>query len=147
MPMHAFLLSSQPMLWVRERSDLGYSFLKFFRTAIARRAQTLGSSTHWIFAAAARPTFFPKMVSAFPPGYVFLFFAAMMVLQLIWVTVMGSRDQERTARADSKTFGYPVGSVQRLHFYDRCSVIVAHPERNRCSGIVYENPADIRGPW
>jgi len=28
------------------------------------------------------------MVSAFPPGYVFLFFAAMMVLQLIWVTVM-----------------------------------------------------------
>ncbi len=49
--------------------------------------QTLGSSTHWIFAALLT-TFFPKMVSAFPPGYVFLFFAAMMVLQLIWVTVM-----------------------------------------------------------
>ena len=46
--------------------------------------QTLGSSTHWIFAALLT-TFFPKMVSAFPPGYVFLFFAAMMVLQLIWV--------------------------------------------------------------
>jgi sugar porter (SP) family MFS transporter len=49
--------------------------------------QTLGSSTHWIFAALLT-TFFPKMVSAFPPGYVFLFFAAMMVLQLVWVIVM-----------------------------------------------------------
>jgi MFS transporter, SP family, arabinose:H+ symporter len=49
--------------------------------------QTLGSSTHWIFAALLT-TFFPKMVSAFPPGYVFFFFAAMMVLQLIWVAVM-----------------------------------------------------------
>jgi MFS transporter, SP family, arabinose:H+ symporter len=49
--------------------------------------QTLGSSTHWIFAALLT-TFFPKMVSAFPPGYVFLFFGAMMVLQLIWVIVM-----------------------------------------------------------
>jgi sugar porter (SP) family MFS transporter len=48
--------------------------------------QALGSFTHWIFAAALT-TFFPKMVSAFPPGYVFLFFAFMMVLQLIWVKV------------------------------------------------------------
>jgi sugar porter (SP) family MFS transporter len=46
--------------------------------------QTLGSFTHWIFAALLT-TFFPKMVTAFPPGYVFLFFAGMMVLQLIWV--------------------------------------------------------------
>src|SRR3979411_2817581 len=46
--------------------------------------QTLGSFTHWIFAALLT-TFFPKMVSAFPPGYVFSFFASMMVLQLIWV--------------------------------------------------------------
>jgi SP family arabinose:H+ symporter-like MFS transporter len=49
--------------------------------------QTLGSSTHWIFAALLT-TFFPKMVSAFPPGYVFLFFCGMMVLQLIWVKTM-----------------------------------------------------------
>jgi SP family arabinose:H+ symporter-like MFS transporter len=46
--------------------------------------QTLGSFTHWIFAAGLT-TFFPKMVSAFPPGYVFSFFTGMMVLQLIWV--------------------------------------------------------------
>ncbi len=49
--------------------------------------QTLGSSTHWIFAALLT-TFFPKMVTAFPPGYVFSFFAGMMVLQLIWVKTM-----------------------------------------------------------
>ena len=49
--------------------------------------QTLGSFTHWIFAAALT-TFFPRMVSAFPPGYVFSFFTFMMVLQLIWVKTM-----------------------------------------------------------
>ena len=51
------------------------------------QGQTLGSSTHWIFAALLT-TFFPKLVSAFPPGYVFSFFAFMMVLQLIWVKTM-----------------------------------------------------------
>jgi SP family arabinose:H+ symporter-like MFS transporter len=49
--------------------------------------QTLGSSTHWFFAALLT-TFFPKMVTAFQPGYVFLFFCGMMVLQLIWVRFM-----------------------------------------------------------
>ena len=49
--------------------------------------QTLGSFTHWIFAAALT-TFFPAMVTAFSPGYVFLFFCGMMVLQLIWVWLM-----------------------------------------------------------
>jgi len=49
--------------------------------------QALGSFTHWIFAALLT-TFFPKMVSAFPPGYVFSFFACMMVLQLIWVKTL-----------------------------------------------------------
>jgi sugar porter (SP) family MFS transporter len=49
--------------------------------------QTLGSFTHWIFAALLT-TFFPKMVSAFPPGYIFSFFTGMMVLQLLWVKTM-----------------------------------------------------------
>jgi len=49
--------------------------------------QALGSFTHWIFAAAIT-TFFPKMVSAFPPGYIFSFFTFMMVLQLLWVATM-----------------------------------------------------------
>jgi MFS family permease len=49
--------------------------------------QALGSFTHWFFAALLT-SFFPKMVSAFAPGYVFAFFACMMVLQLLWVKMM-----------------------------------------------------------
>jgi SP family arabinose:H+ symporter-like MFS transporter len=63
--------------------------------------QTLGSSTHWIFAALLT-TFFPKMVSVFPPGYVFSFFAGMMVLQLVWVKTMVP-----------ETKGVPLEQIQR----------------------------------
>lgn len=49
--------------------------------------QTLGSFTHWIFAAMLT-TFFPRMVASLPPGYVFSFFTGMMVLQLIWVKTL-----------------------------------------------------------
>ncbi len=49
--------------------------------------QALGCGTHWIFAALLTSVF-PRMVAAFAPGYVFLFFAGMMVLQLIWVKTM-----------------------------------------------------------
>jgi MFS transporter, SP family, arabinose:H+ symporter len=49
--------------------------------------QALGSFTHWI-CAALLTSFFPKLVSAFPPGEVFAFFAGMMVLQLLWVKTM-----------------------------------------------------------
>jgi sugar porter (SP) family MFS transporter len=49
--------------------------------------QTLGSFTHWVFAALLT-TFFPKMVSVLPPGYIFSFFTVMMVLQLVWVRTM-----------------------------------------------------------
>jgi SP family arabinose:H+ symporter-like MFS transporter len=49
--------------------------------------QSLGSFTHWIFAALLT-TFFPKMVSVFAPGWVFVFFCGMMVLQLVWVRLM-----------------------------------------------------------
>lgn len=51
------------------------------------KGQALGSFTHWIFAALLT-TFFPSMVSAFHPGYVFSLFAGMMVLQLFWVKLM-----------------------------------------------------------
>jgi MFS transporter, SP family, arabinose:H+ symporter len=51
------------------------------------QGQTLGSSTHWVFAALLT-SFFPKMVTVFAPGYVFLFFCGMMILELIWVKTM-----------------------------------------------------------
>jgi len=49
--------------------------------------QALGSFTHWVFAALLT-TCFPKMVTALAPGWVFLFFCGMMVLQLLWVRMM-----------------------------------------------------------
>src|SRR5260370_20624415 len=49
--------------------------------------QALGCFTHWIFAALLT-TFFPTMVTAFPPGYVFSFFAAIMMLPLIWLKTL-----------------------------------------------------------
>jgi SP family arabinose:H+ symporter-like MFS transporter len=63
--------------------------------------QALGSSTHWIFAALLT-SFFPKMVSVFAPGYVFLFFCGMMMMQLLWV---------RTMVIETK--GVPLEDIQR----------------------------------
>lgn len=45
--------------------------------------QSLGSFTHWIFAALLT-LLFPFMVTKFEPSAVFLFFCLMMVLQLFW---------------------------------------------------------------
>jgi SP family arabinose:H+ symporter-like MFS transporter len=63
--------------------------------------QTLGSFTHWIFAALLT-TLFPKMVGVFPPGYIFSFFAGMMMLQLLWVRTMVP-----------ETKGVPLEQIQR----------------------------------
>jgi sugar porter (SP) family MFS transporter len=60
---------------------------EIFPTRHRAEGQALGSFTHWIFAALLT-TFFPKMVTSFAPGYVFLFFCGMMVLQLVWVKLM-----------------------------------------------------------
>lgn len=48
------------------------------------QGQSLGSFTHWIFAALLT-LFFPSMVEAFPASVVFGFFCFMMILQLAWV--------------------------------------------------------------
>ncbi|MGH7651465.1 MAG: sugar porter family MFS transporter [Gemmatimonadaceae bacterium] len=64
--------------------------------------QSLGSATHWVFAALIT-TVFPAVVSAFKPGYIFSFFCGMMVLQLIWVRTMVP-----------ETKGVPLEEIQRL---------------------------------
>ena len=66
--------------------------------------QTLGCSTHWIFAALIT-TFFPAMVTAFAPGYVFAFFAFMMCLQLLWVKTMVPETKGRTLEAIQAQLG------------------------------------------
>ena len=73
----------------RHRSGSGHLgfHLRDFSQPPSRGRTDARQFTHWIFAALLT-TFFPKMVSAFPPGYVFSFFSGMMVLQLIWVKTM-----------------------------------------------------------
>lgn len=63
--------------------------------------QSLGSGTHWVFAALLT-TVFPAMVSAFAPGWIFLFFCGMMLLQLLWV---------RTTVPETK--GVPLEELER----------------------------------
>jgi SP family arabinose:H+ symporter-like MFS transporter len=60
---------------------------EIFPTQQRAQGQSLGSFTHWMFAALLT-TLFPKAVGNFPPGYVFAFFTGMMILQLVWVSTM-----------------------------------------------------------
>jgi MFS transporter, SP family, arabinose:H+ symporter len=66
--------------------------------------QTLGSSTHWVFAALLT-TFFPRMVTAFSPGSVFAFFCGMMILQLIWVRTMVPETKGASLEAIQRQLG------------------------------------------
>lgn len=74
---------------------------EIFPNQYRARGQSLGSATHWIFAALIT-TVFPAVVSAFRPGYIFLFFCLMMVLQLVWVRTMVP-----------ETKGVPLEEIQR----------------------------------
>ncbi len=69
--------------------------------------QSFGSSTHWVFAALLT-TFFPSMVAAFAPGYVFSFFCFMMVLQLIWVMTMVPETKGRPLEEIERELGLPL---------------------------------------
>jgi SP family arabinose:H+ symporter-like MFS transporter len=60
---------------------------EIFPNRFRAAGQTLGSSTHWIFAALLTSVF-PLAVKKFAPGYIFAFFCGMMVLQLLWVIFM-----------------------------------------------------------
>lgn len=54
-----------------------------FPNRVRARGQALGSFTHWIMAAAISWTF--PMIAEYSGGHTFAFYAAMMVLQLLWV--------------------------------------------------------------
>ncbi|TWT66850.1 putative metabolite transport protein CsbC [Posidoniimonas polymericola] len=48
---------------------------------------SVGSGTHWVFAALVTMAF-PVAAAAFAPGYIFAFFAVMMVLQIVWAMTL-----------------------------------------------------------
>jgi sugar porter (SP) family MFS transporter len=78
--------------------------------------QSLGSFTHWIFAALLT-TCFPELVSAFPPGYVFTFFAFMMVLQLIWVKFMVPETKGIALEDMQRRLGIEIQPEPALHLH------------------------------
>lgn len=57
---------------------------EIFPNSVRAYGQSLGSSTHWVLAAIIT-TVFPILASKFGPAPLFLFFAFMMILQLLWV--------------------------------------------------------------
>ncbi|WP_026966066.1 sugar porter family MFS transporter [Algoriphagus terrigena] len=58
---------------------------EMFPNELRAYGQSLGSFTHWILAAVIANVF-PFFANSFGPGYIFAFFCAMMVWQLLWVT-------------------------------------------------------------
>ena len=60
---------------------------EIFPNHIRGQGQSLGSFTHWLMTALIANTF-PFMANTFGGGSVFLFFAGMMIFQLIWVLTM-----------------------------------------------------------
>ena len=59
---------------------------EIFPNHLRAQGQSFGSSTHWVLAALIT-VFMPPLLSSesLNPGFVFVFFASMMVLQLLWV--------------------------------------------------------------
>jgi MFS transporter, SP family, arabinose:H+ symporter len=57
---------------------------EIFPNSVRAYGQSLGSATHWILAAVIA-SIFPMLANAFGAAPLFLFFAIMMVLQLVWV--------------------------------------------------------------
>jgi sugar porter (SP) family MFS transporter len=57
---------------------------EMFPNELRAYGQSLGSFTHWIFAAVIANVF-PFFANQFGPGYIFAFFCLMMVVQLAWV--------------------------------------------------------------
>lgn len=57
-----------------------------FPNRVRARGQALGSFAHWVMAAAVSWTF--PMIAEYSGDRTFAFYAAMMVLQLLWVLIV-----------------------------------------------------------
>lgn len=74
-----FAMSQGAVIWV--------FISEIFPTRLRAFGNTLGSSTHWVFAAGVAAVF-PALASQFGGATVFGFFTAMMVLQLLYVAFL-----------------------------------------------------------
>jgi SP family xylose:H+ symportor-like MFS transporter len=73
---------------------------EIFPNRVRARGQALGSFTHWLMAAAISWTF--PMIAQASGGHAFAFYAAMMVVQLVWVL-----------RVMPETKGVPLEDIQK----------------------------------
>jgi MFS transporter, SP family, xylose:H+ symportor len=73
---------------------------EIFPNRVRARGQALGSFTHWVMAAAISWTF--PMIAEASGGHAFAFYAAMMVLQLLWVV-----------KVMPETKGVPLEEIQK----------------------------------
>ena len=69
--------------------------------------QSLGSFTHWIFAALLT-LFFPVAIKNFDAGFIFAFFTIMMILQLVWVKVMMPETKGKTLEEIGEKWGMEI---------------------------------------
>ncbi len=79
---------------------------EIFPTQVRASGQSFGSSVHWVLAAVI-PSLIPSLFSSIGPGIVFLFFDAMMLLQLLFVILLmpetkGKSLEDITASFNSK---------------------------------------------
>lgn len=68
---------------------------EIFPNAVRAKGQALGASTHWVFAAFIA-LLMPFFLSVFSPASIFMFFAFMMLLQLLFVLFMMPETKGRT---------------------------------------------------
>jgi len=68
---------------------------EIFPNNVRTKGQSLGSGTHWIFAAMIT-LLMPSVLAAFEGSTIFAFFAAMMVLQLLFVVFLMPETKGRT---------------------------------------------------
>lgn len=90
----AFAISQGAVIWV--------FISEVFPSAVRGKGQALGSTTHWVMAAAI--TWLFPIVATAMGGWVFAFFGAMMLLQLLW-TVRVMPETNGIALEDMKLTG------------------------------------------
>ena len=78
-------------------------FAEIFPNNVRTKGQSLGSGTHWVLAAIIALVM-PYFLSRFEPYAIFLFFAMMMVLQLIFVLFFMPETRKRTLEALSEDY-------------------------------------------
>ncbi len=88
-----FAFSQGAVIWV--------FISEIFPSAVRAKGQALGSSTHWVMAAAIAFTF-PYFAEKLGGGNTFAFFAAMMVLQLLYVLKLMPETKGTTLEAADK---------------------------------------------